>query len=54
MRYGDAFREARRRVKSLPTMRDSHGREWIEVKGKKFPKDWLVRHIARMKANGEF
>ena len=28
-------------------------REWIEVNGRKFPKDWLLRHAARMKANGE-
>ena len=51
--YGDAFREARKCAKSFPVTKDKDGREWIEVNGKKFPKDWLIRHAARMKANGE-
>ena len=53
MKYGDAFREARKNAKSFPTTKDADGREWIEVNGRKFPKDWLIRHAARMKANGE-
>lgn len=35
------------------TTKDADGREWIEVNGRKFPQDWLIRHAARMKANGE-
>ena len=53
MTYGGAFREARKNAKSFPTTKDADGREWIEVNGRKFPKDWLIRHAARMKANGE-
>lgn len=51
--YADAFRQARSNAKDFPITRNEDGREWIEVKGKKFPKDWLIRHAARMKANGE-
>lgn len=53
MKYGDAFREARKNAKSFPVVKDKDGREWIEVNGRKLPKDWLIRHAARMKANGE-
>ena len=53
MTYTEALREARRNVKNFTCGKDESGREWVEVNGKRFSKDWFIKTCARMKANGE-
>jgi len=53
MTYEEALEEAKRNAESFPSGRDETGREWIEVEGKRYPKDWFIRTAARMKSQGE-
>lgn len=53
MTQEEAIKIATENAKNFPTGKDEFGREWIEVEGKKYPKDWFIRHAARMKAGGE-
>lgn len=51
--YEEALKEARKKAKRFPTFKDAEGVEWIEIEGKRYPKEWFIRHAARMKVGGE-
>lgn len=53
MTLEDAIDEAKRNAQRFPSGKDASGREWIEIKGQKYPKDWFIHHAARMMAGGE-
>lgn len=53
MNYEEALEVAKRNAESFPSGKDETGREWIDVDGRKYPKDWFLEHSARMKSNGE-
>ena len=51
--YEEALAEARRNAERFPSGTDESGMTWIEVEGRKYPKEWFIKHCARMKASGE-
>ena len=53
MSYEDAIKKAEENAKFFPCGKEEGGREWIEVEGKRYPKDWFIQHAARMMAGGE-
>lgn len=53
MSYEEAIKKAEENAKFFPCGKEEGGREWIEVEGKRYPKDWFIQHAARMMAGGE-
>jgi len=47
--FEEALADARQRAEKFPSGVDEQGVTWIEVEGKKYPKEWFIRHCARLK-----
>ena len=50
--YEEALAEARRKAEHFPSGTDADGRTWIEVEGRKYPKEWFIKHCARLRVEG--